>query len=104
VLCMPRLRKVCRRCGYLAHARSLDARHHAGDLVCATPTHGPSFSACCSLQTCSTPRCAGTALAPSASAHSIYTRCPVTPSASYTAIYRRSAQVGCETALQGERL
>ena len=30
MLCMPRLRKVCRRCGYLAHARSLDARHHAG--------------------------------------------------------------------------
>lgn len=102
MLCMPRLRKVCRRCGYLAHARSSLTR--AIMLVCATPTHGPSFSACCSLQTCSTPRCAGTALAPSASAHSIYTRCPVTPSASYTAIDRRSAQVGCETALQGERL
>ena len=71
MLCMPRLRKVCRRCGYLAHARSSLTR--AIMLVCATPTHGPSFSVCCSLQTCSTPRCAGTALAPSASAHSIYT-------------------------------
>ena len=30
-------------------------------LAWPTPTHGPSFSACCS-----TPRCAGTALAPSA--------------------------------------